>query len=371
MNQRIDGPNLSHHGVRGDEGAARQAAEGSFMGETVRVEQDALSLVQDAAEELSFSASEEVERKLSERKEGKEKTRGLEHVMFYVEKTEDMNRNDLEQILKQIGSIKNARNADVLALVKQAFKDPTNQHAALSYAHAKIDELDLPLSEKMSLRNAVGGALRDLEASEGRAVNAGYNVAGVAAPDLGLPPSSLRVLYRDAVIDFENYEKTFLSMLQKFGPEEFPKAVAYLIRALGADMTAMTPSSPKAALKEVMDGLYMVESLGTIYKDAGTILKGAAERHGPHSITERQIIEPLLRFKDMNVVVSVQVSNEMRFLVSKEPSRDAELAQGVRELARKMPHKLYVSSDARQNVLNALQEVLDDAVDREEMAMEE
>lgn len=370
MTQRVDGPGAHHAGIRGSEGASPEV-EGRFMGETVRVEQDALSLVQDAAEELTFSASEDVERKLSERKEGKEKTRGLDHVLFYVEKTEDMSRSDLEQMLKQIGSIKNARNVDILALVKQAFKDPTNRHAALSYAHAKLDELDLPLPEKMSLRNAVGGALRDLETAEGRAINAGYNVAGVDAPGLGLPPSSLRVLYRETVIDFENYENTFSSMLQKFGPEEFPKAVDYLIRALGNDMTAMTPSSPKAALKEVMDGLYMVESLGTIYRDAGNILQGAAERHGPHSVTERQIIEPLLRFKDMKHLVAVQVSNEMRFLLTDNAARDAELTQGVRELARKMPHKLYASQDTRANVLNAFQELLDDAVDREETAGEE
>jgi type III secretion system YopN/LcrE/InvE/MxiC family regulator len=282
-----------------------------------------------------------------------------------------MKRDDLENILNQIGRMKNATKSDILSMIKQAFKDPTNPHAALTYAQAKLEELDLPLPEKTSLRAAIGGALRDLEATEGRAINAGYNIAGVNAPGLGLPPSSLRVLYRDTVIDFEDYEKTFSGMLQKFGPEEFPKAVDFLIRALGSDMTAMTPSSPKAALKEVMDGLYMVESLGTIYHDARRILEGATERHGPHDITERQVIEPLLRFKDMNHIVSTVIANDMRFLVSDSPARDAELTQGIRELARKMPHKLYASQDARQGVLNAFQELLDEAVDREEAALEE
>jgi type III secretion protein W len=213
-------------------------------------------------------------------------------------------------------------------------------------------------------------ALRELENTEGRSINAGYNVAGVDAPGLGLPSSSLRVLYRDTVIDFQSYEKTFSFMLEKFGPEEFPKAVDFLLRALGNDMTAMTPSSPKAALKEVMDGLYMVESLGTIYKDANALLKGTAERHAPHGITERQIIDPLLRYKDMPMLMQQQVSQDMPFLVSDNPGRDAELTQGVRELARKMPHKLYATTEARQNALNALQELLDAAVDREETEME-
>lgn len=371
MSQRIhEGPAIAPSQAQHSEGAAAAQA-GTFMGEAVRVDQNAASMIQDAAEELTFSASEDVERKLSERKDGKEKARGLEHVMFYVEKTEDMNRSDLEQMLKQLGSIRNARNADIIGLVKQTFKDPTNQHAALSYSLAHLDELDLPQNEKSMLKAAVSGAIRELEETEGRAINAGYNVAGIEAPGLGLPPSSLRVLYRDAVIDFESYERTFSFMLEKFGPEEFPKAVDYLIRALGNDMTAMTPSSPKAALKEVMDGLYMVESLGTLYKDASNLLKGAGERHGPHAITERGVIEPLLRYKDIAMLLPAQISADMPFLISNNAGRDAELTQGVRELARKMPHKLFMSQDSRQNVLIAFQEMLDSAVDREEMEREE
>jgi type III secretion protein W len=341
------------------------------MGEAVKAEMSTASLIADAAEELTFSASEDVERKLSERKEGKDKTRNLEQILLYVEKSEDLNREDLEAFFGQLKSLQNATSAGMVSLVKQAFKDPTNQHAALSYCLAKLEESDLSPAGKQSLRNATLGAIGSLEAESGRAINAGYNVAGIDAPGLDLVPSSLRVLYRDTVIDFQSYETTFGLMLEKFGPQEFSKAVDYLIRALGNDMAAITPSSPKAALKEVMDGLYMVESLGTIYKDAHALLAGSIERHGPNRIAEKSVIEPLLRYKDMPMVVAAQVGSDMSFLISDNAVRDAELTQGVRELARKMPHKLYASNEARQNVLNALQELLDNAVDREEMEMEE
>ncbi len=371
MDQRIESLTSQQTLLQNHESATPAQAEGRLRGETVRVEQNALSLVQDAAEELSFSASENVERKLSERKEGKDKSRSIEQIMFYVEQVDDINKEDLDQLLKQLSALKNMRGSALLQLTRQSFKDPTNQHAALSYAQANIDTLNLSESEKMGLRSALGEALRELESTSGRMINAGYNIAGVQAPELGLPSSSLRVLYRDMVIDFENYENTFKSMLEKFGSDEFPKAVNYLIKALGNDMTAMTPSSPKAALKEVLDGLYMVESLGTIYKETAKLLENIANHHGKHSITEREVIEPLLRFKDMTHIVSVQVSNEMRFLLSENPAQDAELTQGVRELTRRIPHKLYVSNESRQMLLNAMQELLDDAVDREEMAMEE
>jgi type III secretion system YopN/LcrE/InvE/MxiC family regulator len=295
----------------------------------------------------------------------------MDRILFYVDKSGDMNRSDLEQMLKQIALLKNARPEDLLALARRTFKDPTNRHAALSYARGNLEAAGLSGEEAASLREALDGALAEMERAEGRAINAGYNTAGVEAPGLDLPPHSRRALYRDVVIDFESYEKTFSAMLQKFGPEEFPKAAAFLIRALSSDMSALAPSSGPAALKEVMDGLYMVESLGTLYRDASAALKGAAQRHGDHGIQERAVLEPLLRYKDTPMLLPRQISADMGFLVSSNASRDAELTQAVRELARKMPHKLYASPEVRLNVLGAFLELLDAAVDREEAAPEE
>jgi type III secretion system TyeA family effector delivery regulator len=136
-------------------------------------------------------------------------------------------------------------------------------------------------------------------------------------------------------------------------------------------MSAMTPSSPPAALKEVMDGLYMTASLGTLYSGARDMLQAAERRHGPHSVTEQALLNPLLRYAGLPMLTPGQARADMPFLTTDNPARDAELTQGVRELARKAPHKLYLSADSRQNVLNSLQELLDNAVDREEAAMEE
>ncbi len=341
----------------------QEQVTGNFMGEKVAVLDDPMSLIEDAAEELTFSASEDVERKLSERKETKEKMRG--QYIHYVEACADLEPQDLEQFMQSLRSLLGTKNASVLALVRQQFSDPTHQHAALSYARHEAGESSPELAAMLDQ------ALETLEREQGQAIQAGYNIVSVSAGDLGVPPSGLRVLYRDTLIDFESYEKTFAALLDKFGPDELPAAVQYLIKALGTDMNAVTPSSAKAAIKEVMDGLYMVESLGTIYKEARNLLKSAGERHGGHGVSERQIIEPLLKYKDAPLLLEMQILRDMPFLTSDNPSRDAELTQGVRDLVRAMPHKIFVSPESRQNTLNAFQEVLDKAIDREEAALEE
>lgn len=340
-----------------------QAVTGTFQGERVSVVSDPSSLLADAAEELTFSQSEEVERSLSERKENKDKLQ--RQYMLYVKECEDIHQEDLDQVLQQLKALGHVRSASVLTLIRQAFSDPTHQHAALSHArHAD------PESLSDELKSALDGALETLEVEQGQAVQAGYNIVSVKAEGLDRPQAGLRMLYRDTVIDFESYEKTFQTLLDKFGPEELPLAVNYLIRALGADMTAVTPSGEKAALKEVSDGLYMVEALATIYREAQELLNMLENRHGARPCTERQLIEPLLRFKDSSMLLEIQVLREMPFLTSANPSQDAELTQGIRELARNMPHKLFGSAEIRQNILNTFQEILDKAIDREDAELE-
>ncbi len=361
MSQKIYdsmGPSVTPSQVSVDQ----EQVTGNFMGERVAVLDDPMSLIEDAAEELTFSASEDVERKLSERKETRDKMRG--QYIHYVEACPDLEPQDLEQFMQSLRSLLGAKNASVLALVRQQFSDPTHQHAALSYARHQAGAASPELAELLDQ------ALETLEQEQGQAIQAGYNIVAVPAGDLETSPSGLRVLYRDTLIDFESYEKTFTALLDKFGPDELPAAVQYLIKALGADMNAVTPSTDKAAIKEVMDGLYMVESLATLYKQAQSLLKSAGERHGSHNISERQILEPLLKYKDAPLLLEMQILRDMPFLDSNNASRDAELTQGVRELVRAMPHKIFVSLESRQNTLNAFQEVLDKAIDREEAELE-
>jgi type III secretion regulator YopN/LcrE/InvE/MxiC len=350
------------HTQQGSADMTHDQASGVFMGEKVAVLQDATSLMADSAEEMTFSASEDVERKLSDRKESKDKLRN--RFLTYLHACQDLNKHDLDQFMQQVKAMPNAKGKDLAQLVRQSFSDPTHQHAALSYARGNTQEFS---PEALA---AFDDALETLEREQGQAILAGYNIVDVTADGLDQSPAALRILYRDTLIDFESYEKTFRTMIEKFGPDELPAAVQYLIRALGADMNALTPSTPKAAIKEVVDGLYMVESLGTVYKETQKLLEISADRHGPHGITERQIIEPVLRYKDIPMVIEMHLTRDLPFLHSANATQDVELTQGIREIVRKMPHKVFSSSECRLNTLSAFQDLLDKAIDREELEAE-
>jgi type III secretion protein W len=131
MSQRIDGPLISPTQAQPLAGGETQAVIGSFMGERVQVQQDAQSLLADAAEELSFSASEEAERKLDERAEGKGKDKDLNKILFYISQMDQAEQEKARHLLPDLAKLKQADARAVLDTVRQAFKDPTDRHAAL------------------------------------------------------------------------------------------------------------------------------------------------------------------------------------------------------------------------------------------------
>lgn len=353
--------------ARAGDATARET-RGSYRGQTVEVTRDASSLMSDAAEELTFGAGEEVERKLPERREAEQRHGALlARVRLYTDKTGTLDKNEFEQLVKQLLLMERARSEDVAALTRRAFPDPTDAHAALLLARDEVDKRrDLTPARADALREALTRAAERLEETEGPAVRAGYNIAAVSPGELRESPAALRVLYRDTIIDFSSYEATFAAMNRRWTPDAFPRAVDFLLRALGADMAATTPSTSPAQLKTVMDGLHMVETLRTLHHDAEALLRRVETRHGPQTVDPSRIAHTLLSFRDLPMLEESRVLADMPFLISPDPVRDATLTQGVRELAAGLPHRAFPSSEQRQAMLDALQAVLEQAADREE-----
>jgi hypothetical protein len=81
-------------------------------------------------------------------------------------------------------------------------------------------------------------------------------------------------------------------------------------------------------------------------------------------------MRPLFRLKDETAPLASQVRGLMPFICGNEdPACDVRLTHGVKSLARALPHRVFESQAKRQALLDAIQELADEAVEREE-AME-
>lgn len=365
MSQRIDNAAVQSHFLT-DTVATQAKPEGSWNGRQVSAQSTPMSILADAAEELTFSAQETQEKRMSERKlrdEGSSLER-FTTISKLLDELHDLNKSDVERLLTAIK--KGLSNAGELKQLLKQLKDPTHQHAALMHAKASLKGEGTEQAQAI-----IQQVLDELEAQQGPAIRAGYNIAGVDSDGLLGDAAMLRGLYRGTVLNYQSFSQAFDSLVEKYGYKEFPKAIAFLLKALSADMSATSPSSSMAELKTIMDDMYQLEVLSNFYRDTETLLSHLREfckREVPAEA--KDIMSPVLRLKDEKFVQATQITATMPFLISDMPLCDVQFIQGIKDNIRKLPYRLFTDTEKRQNLLDAVQEILDEAIDREDEEME-
>lgn len=355
------------------------AGRGQWMGYTVRVAEKGASASLSMAEEITLAAAEkggdeDVKRKKDEKSKDSRRADGSGGPGGpggAQELVPGLPQHEAETFLRAVRQFKSSGPrggagaatqqegaGQLLNLTGKFFRDPTLQHAALAFARQHLEGE----KEICALVDAAQTALLE---QQGQAVRAGYNIRDVESP---FSPQVARDCYRSEVLDYQSYERTFAALAKEFGPDEFPKAVTFLRKALGADMAALTPSTEAPRLHEVAEGLYMVLNLATLYADAGKLTAGIAQRFGTAEPHPRTVMEMLLHCKDDASINVVSLRQQAAFCSSKNPSRDAVFVRGLRELARSLPLKLYPSAEQRLRLLHSLQDLLDTVIEREEEA---
>jgi len=344
--------------------------EGSYRGQQVAVEEDPLSLLADAAEELTFGASEQVEKKVGERKLKSEqhivKVAHTEESELRTQTLKDLDPEALKKFLAQLKET--GANADAIKdLAQRTFEDPTQRHAALSEALKQLSE-DATYAD---LSQAVDTVLTQFEATEGPQIRAGYNIDGVDSSTVGSPQQG-RDLYRETVLGNADIAQTFTTLMDKFGPDNFQQALQFLIQAVGADVSSSTPSTDKTALFTANSDLYQVELLGNLYRDTEKLLDNVDKTFGIETgVKPFGLMKETLRLKDARLVDPTAIRSLLDLKGEEAPTRDVALVKGYKDLVYRLPLKIYNDPTTRQTLLNGIQSVLDEAITVEEATLPE
>ncbi|MEI6466124.1 MAG: HrpJ domain-containing protein, partial [Verrucomicrobiota bacterium] len=177
--------------------------EGLFEGQKV-VQTDEAAKGADAAEEMTFAASEKVEKTLSERKAGSKealKASAAELAQHYVnqmaEPQASRKLHEFLDALKKMGS--EATEEDIRQAVGEHFKDSSDQYSALSFAEDALKKE----GGNGQLLAKLGAVKAQLMKDAGPAIRSGLNIAAdvlsYARQGLG-NPAALRDLYRDSIL---------------------------------------------------------------------------------------------------------------------------------------------------------------------------
>lgn len=341
--------------------------KGSYRGERVELV-DVESLLQEAAEELTFEFSEPEEKALAQRhiSDAAKHPQGHERLMrihAVLGKLPDFNRSELERILQILMRMRQQALWNPLQQVREHLSEPAHQYAALLALAERLRQENAPASQLA----VVERALSQLEQEQGPAIRAALNIAEVADEfsqgQLG-DLHSLRATYRDAVLDAADLSQTFKTLKERYGDSDLLIAIKYLLKALAADLAADGPSIDRAKLNALLDDLYRLEVLGGLLEDCGQLV----ERYRPPGVGFRaaDLLGELLLLQVQTWLSPESVKPLPGKLGVSALARQIGFLREFRALAASIPLKAYADPEQRRRLLDAIQQALDEAIGREE-----
>ena len=351
-------------------GAAHQAethaASGSFMGNSVVQVPSPESLLADAAEELSFSADTTDDFELEERKE-RDKIRESEEerVKLYQELMHEAGKSEeLNQMRDSLRNRADSRRA--LDKVREYFPDPSDAWAALKQMQ---EELRAEGADEALLED-VGAAIAELEEKEGPAVRAGVQGALAARgfADLG-GSDGMRDFYRRTVCEFSTVNEVFAHVLETYGGD-FERAMDFLFSALSADIAADTPSMGVRHLESVHENLGKVRLTQSAYRLCEKMMERWENVHGVKmregSLTAMGLLGEIVDLRTKRFLSSAQIEGILAKACAPDIEREVLFLQELLNTTRNFPVALFDDDQGRMKVLEAVQEAVDKAVERED-----
>jgi type III secretion protein W len=272
MNDRIGGlgtgfqPGFSPGGPQAQ--VTSDLAKGRYQSESVSVGKDPTSMLQDAAEELTFGAHEfRNKRELGERSlrgaEGSSQLETVKRIQEYLEQLPDIDPRQLRDLYEQLRDSGEKPSREGLQRRLGGFhEDITYQQAALEFLAAELEKA----GDDPELLDVVRGALVDNERTYGPEIRAGLNVSETARATAASSGEvqDLREMYRNTILKHESIRQSFDNILERYGDEDLGDRIGFLLTAIGDDLSARGPSIPPPELKIIMDDMHQLETLSTI-----------------------------------------------------------------------------------------------------------
>jgi type III secretion protein W len=348
--------------VRAGEG---QAVVGTLAGYELSVRESPLSLIADAAEELTFGLDNTEELDLKERKEKMPaETILLEKVRMYQEmmgQANDSRRADpLIRFLKNQGNLQSLSEQS-----REFFPDPTDAWASLMEARELLAGEGAPAETLAAIDRVLAG----LEADQGPEIRAGLEaVLGRAGFESLGPAEEMRADYRQAVCDFPGTVEMFEFILSKYGENGFNNAIDYLNKVLAGDLASDSPSHDGGHLEAVAANLGMVRVINSAHGLCQRLMDRWQNVHGAADVqlTSTALVKEILSLKNESFIPSSRIDQ----IVGKARPSDIEgevlFLQEFLGTARAFSPQLFDKAENRLKFIDAIQQSLDLSIARED-----
>lgn len=357
-------------------GAALAGAQ--VFGDDV-AEVDNASVFADSMDELSASLSERTqekklrERKISDPDEDLQLLRERLQAMLLSlagegsgGKPSEARRQEYQALLDQI--LKNPTLAR--QYVGQYTGNPTEQYLLLRDIDQQADSGELPATLDKKGLLAIREAAAEIFAEHSGRILADVNTfaATTALRDAEAP--AVRTAYRDAVLAGASLSDTLSTLLKSVeggGGEDFLRVHKSMMEALGLDMAAARPSTDKVKLQALASDLFHMATISTVVDRCGTLAKTLAGQFNQRPASATGIASDLIGVTAERWLDASRFNRLVeRHGMQNPPGCAVQFLQGARAIVSTMPVQVFASPEARSGVIDALQNALDAAIDREQ-----
>lgn len=344
---------------------------GTLLGRTATVADSPMSLLADAAEELTFGVDTTDDFEISERKERKtSEDAQAERVALYKELMHQAGKGEALDRLKD-GLRARQGKEDALREALSHFPDPSDAWAALSDA---LREFESDPSVPPETLAGIRAAIAELEAAHGPAIRAGVQgaLASAGFAELG-DADTLRDLYRETVCGFSSVEQVFTHLSERYGETSFDTAVDFLYRALGNDLASDAPSMESTHLESVNTSLGQLRLLHSAHALCSDVMTRWANVHGVKDcpLTGRGLLEQMVALRSENFLGAMHVERIAAQAKAPDIEHEVLFLQEMLRMARAVPPQLFNGVQGRMKLLDAVQEAVDKAIEREDAYLAE
>ncbi len=270
----------------------------------------------------------------------------------------------LEQVIRTFQST----TGNPREFAREHAQDPAAQYMLLMLALIDAQEKGLPDETLEGLREAVA----DLELFAGPSIRASRNTLEVAG-EYSASAAEVAVFqgaYQDLVLGEGSLSRTFAALMQRLGGpqgDDLQRGLRSMVTALGADIAASRPSTDPRRLQSLIQDLYHLQVATTVLdsaRDLATTLKARSPQATAWPASELT--------QEMVVVTGEKWVAAKRFTELAErfgiQDIDAKITfqTAVKGMLHQLPVQIFADTEARQTVLAAVQEALDQVIDEED-----
>jgi type III secretion protein W len=253
--------------------------------------------------------------------------------------------------------------------------DPTAQFLLLLDAADEIESGQAGPDAGGAAAAAVREVLEEMFAERGESILADVNTVEVYSRLSADQAREFRSAYHDAVIGADSLGGVVSHLLRLVNDggaaASFLDAHRAMIAALGLDLAASRPSTDKTRLQSLVSDLYHLEVVSTLLEASGELSGQLRARHGTAPFAPHQLTSDLVSLSGERWVDADHFKRLADRYRAMDPlAATVDFLTGVRNLVKEIPVKVFATPEARQTLIDAAQDAVDYAIDREEGIVE-